>query len=66
MLRHLIDKKYGGRMKVDGDQSSKESLYLRVTTRRLGRGRGRPGFGNARALQTMFAMISERQAERIN
>lgn len=66
MLRHLIKKKYDGRMTIDGDQSDQESLYLRVATRRLGRGRGGPGFGNARALQTMFSTISERQAERIN
>jgi hypothetical protein len=34
--------------------------------RRLGRGRGREGFGNARALQNMFVKVSERQAERLS
>lgn len=66
MLRHLIDKKYDGKMRIDGDEADQESLYLKVAARRLGRGRGRSGFGNARALQTMFSRILERQAERLN
>ncbi|MCJ1427130.1 hypothetical protein MMC29_005033 [Sticta canariensis] len=66
MLRHLIDKKYDGKMQIEGDAAKQESIYLRVAAKRLGRGRGRPGFGNARALQTMFSRISERQAERLN
>jgi hypothetical protein len=43
-----------------------QGLYTRIAVRRLGRGRGREGFGNARALQNMFAKITERQAERIS
>lgn len=66
MLRQLIDKKYDGKMRIEGDTAGQESIYLRVATKRLGRGRGRPGFGNARALQAMFSKISERQAERLN
>lgn len=66
MLRQLISRKYEGKMRIDGDEVEHGSLYLRVATRRLGRGRGRPGFGNARALQAMFSSISERQAERLN
>lgn len=66
MLRQLIGKRYEGNMRIAGDEDEEESLYLRVAARRLGRGRGRPGFGNARALQTMFSRISERQAERLN
>ena len=62
MFEDLVDKRYKGRMKVaDGT----DGLYVRVAIKRLGRGRGRPGFGNARALQNMFAKIRERQAERI-
>ena len=63
MLCKIIDKKYGGKMKVEGE---KDGLYLRIVARRVGRGRGRPGFGNARALQTTFAKITERQAERVD
>lgn len=40
-------------------------LYMRIAIRRLGRGRGRDGFGNARALENMFARIRERQADRL-
>ncbi|KAL0570784.1 hypothetical protein V5O48_011178 [Marasmius crinis-equi] len=63
MLRRLIVKKYSGRMKVEGDI---DGLYGRIAVRRLGRGRGQEGFGNARALQNMFSRIAERQAARIN
>lgn len=66
MLRQLIRKKYDGKMRIDGDELGQESLYLRIAARRLGRGRGRPGFGNARALQTVFSKMVERQAERLN
>lgn len=41
-------------------------LFMRIAIRRLGRGRGRPGSGNARALQTVLAVMSERQAARLN
>jgi len=43
-----------------------DGLYMRIAVRRLGRGRGRDGFGNARALENMFARIRERQAARLN
>ena len=63
MLSKLIHKKYKGRMVIENGNAG---LYMRVAVRRLGRGRGRPGFGNARALQTTLAQISERQAQRLN
>lgn len=63
MLGELIKKKYQGMMKVEG---SLGGLYARIAVRRLGRGRGREGFGNARALQNMLAKISERQADRLH
>lgn len=66
MLRQLIDKKFQGKMQIEGDKPGQASLYLRVATRRLGRSRGRPGFGNARALQTLLSRILERQAQRLN
>ncbi|ERF72667.1 hypothetical protein EPUS_09257 [Endocarpon pusillum Z07020] len=40
-------------------------LYVRIATGRLGRGRSRDGFGNARALENMFARIRERQSDRL-
>ncbi|KAK1223907.1 hypothetical protein PQX77_013213 [Marasmius sp. AFHP31] len=63
MLRRLVLKKYKGQMKVEGDI---DGLYGRIAVRRLGRGRGKEGFGNARALQNMFSRITERQAARVN
>ena len=65
MLDNLIVKMYGGRMKVD-DKDGIKGLYGRIAVRRLGRGRGKNGFGNARALANMFAKIRERQADRLS
>ncbi|KZV71056.1 P-loop containing nucleoside triphosphate hydrolase protein [Peniophora sp. CONT] len=62
MLEKLVEKKYSGCMKIEGGM---RGLYARVAVRRLGRGRGREGFGNARALHIMFSAISERQATRL-
>ncbi|KIJ07536.1 hypothetical protein PAXINDRAFT_139878, partial [Paxillus involutus ATCC 200175] len=62
MLEDLVHKRYNGRMQVEDGING---LYARIAIKRLGRGRGRPGFGNARALQNMFAKIRERQAERV-
>ncbi|KAI6101488.1 P-loop containing nucleoside triphosphate hydrolase protein [Pisolithus croceorrhizus] len=62
MLEDLVLKRYKGRMQVE---DGVRGLYARIAVKRLGRGRGRPGFGNARALQNMFAKICERQAERV-
>jgi replication-associated recombination protein RarA len=63
ILTQSIRKKYGGQMKVEGGI---DGLYTKIAVQRLGRGRGREGFGNARALQNMFTRITERQAERIS
>lgn len=62
MLEQLITKRYNGNMKVE---EGVQGLYCRIAVGRLGRGRGREGFGNARALQNMLLKVSERQAERI-
>ncbi|KIY65706.1 P-loop containing nucleoside triphosphate hydrolase protein [Cylindrobasidium torrendii FP15055 ss-10] len=62
MLENMMHWRWKGRMKVeDGAQG----LYGRIAVRRLGRGRGRSGFGNARALENMLATITARQADRI-
>jgi hypothetical protein len=62
MLENMMHRRWGGRMKVeDGVQG----LYGRIAVARLGRGRGRNGFGNARALENMLVKITNRQADRI-
>ncbi|KAK7025285.1 P-loop containing nucleoside triphosphate hydrolase protein [Favolaschia claudopus] len=63
MLEQLIWEKYSGNMKVEDGTNG---LYARIAVRRLGRGRGSPGFGNARALANMFATVTGRQATRLN
>lgn len=62
ILEGLIFKAFRGRMKV---QDGIRGLYGRIAIRRLGRRRGRNGFGNARDLQTAFAAVRGRQASRI-
>ena len=62
MLQQRIEKRYQSRMAIEG---GKDGLYMRIVVRRLGRGRGCPGFGNARALQTTYSKIAERQADRL-
>jgi SpoVK/Ycf46/Vps4 family AAA+-type ATPase len=39
--------------------------YVRITIRRLGRGRDRDGFGNARAVRNLYETVRKRQAARI-
>ncbi|KAF8249012.1 P-loop containing nucleoside triphosphate hydrolase protein [Wilcoxina mikolae CBS 423.85] len=63
MLRREIDTKYNKRMQVEGGMGG---LYMRVLIRRLGRGRGSAGFGNAREVEKAFTRIRERQGDRLN
>lgn len=62
MLSKMIDKRYKGRMRVEGGMNG---LFCRVAVRRLGRGRGQNGFGNARALENLVSKIHDRQASRV-
>lgn len=62
ILCQYIFKKYSGKMNIEGGE---HGLYMRIAVGRLGRGRDREGFGNARALQIQFSKISERQADRL-
>lgn len=57
-----LDKKYSGRMRCE---DGSRGLYCRIVTRRVGRGRGREGFGNARTIENTLATIVQRQAVRI-
>jgi AAA lid domain/ATPase family associated with various cellular activities (AAA) len=62
MLQDVVEKQWSGRMKVEDGILG---LYGRIAVRRLGWGRGRNGFGNARALRNLFDKIRERQSERL-
>ncbi|KAH7026129.1 uncharacterized protein B0I36DRAFT_386457 [Microdochium trichocladiopsis] len=65
-LRRILElktkKSYQGRMKCEDGFSG---LYCRIVARRIGRGRGREGFGNARTVENTLAVISKRQARRL-
>jgi len=64
MLQSKILRFYkdGGGMAIE---DGPDGLFMRIVVTRLGRGRGRDGFGNARALENLFAQIRERQSERL-
>lgn len=62
ILKYRITKKYNGQMKVAGGM---DGLYSRIVARRVGRGRGKEGFANARAVENTVARIAERQANRL-
>jgi DNA replication protein DnaC len=57
-----LDKKYKGCMRVEDGTSG---LYVRIVARRIGRGRGRDGFGNARDVQNKISYITSCQSKRI-
>lgn len=57
-----LHNKYDGKMKIEEGVTG---LYARIAIRRLGRGRGREAFGNARALENVLAKVLERQAHRV-
>jgi Cdc6-like AAA superfamily ATPase len=62
ILVHYVNAKYKGNMQIEGGMTG---LYVRIAARRIGRGRGRDGFGNARDVQNKISQITERQAGRI-
>ncbi|RYO95128.1 hypothetical protein DL766_006341 [Monosporascus sp. MC13-8B] len=57
-----ITKQYKGCMKCD---DGLEGLFCRIVSRRVGRGRGREGFGNARTIENTLSKITQRQATRL-
>ncbi|CZT07317.1 related to stage V sporulation protein K [Rhynchosporium graminicola] len=63
MLQFNMNKFYKGKMAIE---DGLDGLYMKIAVGRLGKGRGRDGFGNARALENVFARIRERQAERLS
>lgn len=63
IVNFQLEKKYGSRMKVQGGLGG---LYMRVVARRIGRGRGREGFGNAREVQNVLSILLGRQADRLH
>jgi len=62
MLQFRMNQFYKSGIQVEDGFSG---LYMKIAIRRLGRGRGKDGFGNARALENMFSRIRERQSDRL-
>lgn len=63
MLQSKMFKFYNGAMSIE---DGPDGLYMRILVRRLGRGRGRDGFGNARALENVFSRVREQQSDRLS
>lgn len=62
ILELKISKKYKSLMRCE---DGLRGLYCRIVSRRIGRCRGKEGFGNARAVENALDMISRRQADRL-
>lgn len=62
ILEYQVKKRFSGRMKVE---LGHQGLYCRIVARRVGYGRGREGFGNARAVENTFTRVLMRQATRL-
>ncbi|KAJ6114077.1 hypothetical protein N7512_007522 [Penicillium capsulatum] len=62
IVENWIEKTWKKQMTVDDGLGG---LYCRIVARRVGRGRGREGFANARAVENTMAKITERQTQRL-
>jgi hypothetical protein len=62
LFHYLFESKYAGHAEIEGGWTG---LYARIAVRRLSRGRGREGHGNAPTLKATWAKISQRQANRL-
>lgn len=62
ILQRQVDRKYKGRMAIE---DGPDGLYFRIAARRIGRGRGKEGFGNARAVENALAQMEKRQSTRL-
>ncbi|KAI8713538.1 hypothetical protein NCS52_01298500 [Fusarium sp. LHS14.1] len=62
ILQLQTHRKFKGRMKVE---EGPDGRFFRIACRRIGHGRGKNGFGNARAVENCLQHITIRQAARI-
>lgn len=62
IMEMKIHGRYEGRMQAE---DGLDGLFCRIVTRRLGRSRGKEGFGNARAVENMLATIYRKQSGRL-
>jgi len=62
ILELKVNKRYNGLMDCE---DGLRGLYCRIVARRVGYGRGKEGFGNARTVENTLSQIYKRQADRI-
>lgn len=62
ILELKVNKKYNSMMDCE---DGLKGLYCRIVARRIGRARGKEGFGNARSVENSLDMISRRQVDRL-
>lgn len=62
ILGRGIQKKWRQQMKVEDGLGG---LYCRIAARRIGSGRGKEGFGNARAMENAISKFADRQSARV-
>ncbi|KAH7309562.1 ATPase protein [Stachybotrys elegans] len=62
IFERQINRKFKGTMRAE---DGLQGLYCRIATRRVGRGRGKEGFGNARAVENLVDKICRRQSDRL-
>lgn len=62
LLKKQLGDKYGGKMRFE---MGEDNLYMRVISRRIGRGRGKSEFGNVREIEAVVKQIQSRQATRL-
>lgn len=65
IFNYQLGKKFaaGRQMQVE---RGPDGLYMRIVARRIARGRGHEGFGNAREVENVLARLLGRQAERLH
>lgn len=62
LLIHEMKSRFKGNVKVEGGY---HGHFMRILARRIGRGRGRHAFGNARDVQNTVSRVHSRQADRL-
>ncbi|KAM0429739.1 hypothetical protein ACHAPT_006345 [Fusarium lateritium] len=62
ILQLQTHRKFLGKMKVE---EGPDGRFFRIACRRIGHGRGKNGFGNARAIENCLQHITKRQAARL-
>ncbi|KAI0852336.1 P-loop containing nucleoside triphosphate hydrolase protein [Daldinia vernicosa] len=62
ILVRLIKESYDSKMKIE---CGTDGIYMKAAIYRLSRGRGKQGFGNARAVETLLSTIKKRYVQRL-